>query len=561
MRLPLRQRNRGPLWARFPAEIRLMIFRDIKNDGENMANLASVSKEWQAEFEPHIFSRIKLTPSRMADFGSMTHRNRHLVRYIWFCLELKAYNCNDCGKSFVPIEEWVRSISTVETTHDSMTIAFECLFSVLSTWSPGHDLTLDISVYSDSDTEHWFKYLTFLPDTAEPGLVGSEQEAAILDRHHADTLHKWTSDDSSAASFKRGLFHNFHSLMDGVPFYRGIIEAQWWNKLPNLPAVTHLLLRQQTRRRWKPITVGHMMNRLPNLREFWYEPWREWGHMQSETDRGEYQQLSRGAMRALMRRNAFFLRFTLSSWAMLLILPLRVTESAILLQNMAVVSTTVRKLVIFENFNQQYPKALQQLRGGQDMTGCQNFRIPDKDVAYRLVVASRRLEHLAASFIVDASHFFRFRPKWERSNLISLILTSAWLAPQADPDSRGGLLISAAAVAMKMPRLETLIIWTARKGLAAMFKYHVDHHNRQATITWKGSWRCDMDTSVVKAWKDLTRKKENWRFRVVTEVIHQPIYSHADAIRYLGLADKVLRPVSLQQIEVEQKALEGVPTV
>lgn len=53
--------------------------------------------------------------------------------------------------------------------------------------------------------------------------------------------------------------------------------------------VTHLLIRQQTRRRWKPLALVEMISRLPRLQELHYEPWREWDDaMQDGTDEGEH---------------------------------------------------------------------------------------------------------------------------------------------------------------------------------------------------------------------------------------------------------------------------------
>jgi hypothetical protein len=54
------------------------------------------------------------------------------------------------------------------------------------------------------------------------------------------------------------------------------------------PAVTGVLLRQQNRRRWKPIALAQMFARLPRLQEIHYEPWREWINVQQVwTDRCE----------------------------------------------------------------------------------------------------------------------------------------------------------------------------------------------------------------------------------------------------------------------------------
>lgn len=65
-------------------------------------------------------------------------------------------------------------------------------------------------------------------------------------------------------------------------------ELEWRDKLPPVPAVTSLLLRQQSRRRWEPESLTHMFAQLPTLQEVQYEPWREWDNpTQKSTGRGK----------------------------------------------------------------------------------------------------------------------------------------------------------------------------------------------------------------------------------------------------------------------------------
>ncbi|KAK7710642.1 hypothetical protein SLS64_005545 [Diaporthe eres] len=145
-------------WGYLPKEIRLSILEALLEDGCSLASLATVSREWQTTIERHNFARIRLTPSRLRCFGSMTHRNRALVRYIWVCLELEKYDC-----------PYFDSHGAVMWGHRSMdniiiTTALRDLFSALSAWEPQGDLLLDISLYSPSDSEYWFKELTYVPD-------------------------------------------------------------------------------------------------------------------------------------------------------------------------------------------------------------------------------------------------------------------------------------------------------------------------------------------------------------------------------------------------------------
>ena len=181
-------------------------------------------------------------------------------------------------------ELWV--LSNAENT--LITTAFQDLFSTLSVWEPDSSLLLDISVYSPSDSEHWFKYLTFEPDVASD-MCGRDQHAKqsmlvkATDHHHG-----WIAGSRNSIPSCDAIDRVFAEIMGEGPFDDEEQEGQWWQQLPLVPAVTGVLLRQQTRRRWKPAALAHMFARLPGLQEIHYEPWREWGDIhQRLTDQCE----------------------------------------------------------------------------------------------------------------------------------------------------------------------------------------------------------------------------------------------------------------------------------
>lgn len=270
-------------WDDLPGEVRLLIFEALVRDGCKLAHLATVSREWQGELERHNFARLKLTPSRLADFDAMVHRNRTLVGYIWFCLELDDYDCTKCAPghgSRLDLDELAEAATVSDTDKCPITASFQSLFSVLSTWDPKGDLILDISIYSPSDSAHWFKYLTFLPDHPSP---------TIPTKACDDAQHGWVAGSRHAAPPRQAFLKVFHAVMEeGPPFDSDVAEFEWWDQLPSVSAVTSLFLRQQNRRRWKPDALAHMFARFPRLQEVHYEPWREWcGYLQGKTDKGE----------------------------------------------------------------------------------------------------------------------------------------------------------------------------------------------------------------------------------------------------------------------------------
>ncbi|KAH0429628.1 hypothetical protein CcaCcLH18_08328 [Colletotrichum camelliae] len=67
-------------WASLPAEIRLMILEQVEigNKRHNLSNWASVSREWQAFFEPQLFQNLKLQfpGSDVDDLNSYVHGYR-----------------------------------------------------------------------------------------------------------------------------------------------------------------------------------------------------------------------------------------------------------------------------------------------------------------------------------------------------------------------------------------------------------------------------------------------------------------------------------------------------
>ena len=214
-------------------------------------------------------------------------------------------------------------------------------------------------------------------------------------------------------------------------------------------------------------------------------------------------------------------------------------------------SRKLQKLVLFENFNQQYPLS--------DLSWCPSFRTPKSDVSRAVANASLNLEHLSASFIVDASYFFDARePSWSWSRLVSLTLTSRLLTPHESPMEVDSMLQAAASAAMKMPNLDILEIWNGQDGLAMLFRYQLTGERQPAVITCRGTWEFVLQPPVVQAWEAVARKRGGNGSVIVKEVLDSTIIkSYGDAIHHLRLLNPVMRPVSLQQIRLEHRVREG----
>ncbi|KAF5239858.1 hypothetical protein FANTH_9799 [Fusarium anthophilum] len=347
-------------------------------------------------------------------------------------------------------------------------------------------------IYSPSDAQHWFPYLTFVPDSPSNRLEGSGLGLTTINQSYHDPPHGWVDGFRHSAPPPAAVNKAFHYIMEHEALHSDQSEFEWWNQLPSVSSVTSILLRQQNRRRWEPIALAPMLARFPRLQEIHYEPWRRWDIFQPTTDK------------------VFMQRFL----------------------------------------------------DGEDLAGCESIRKPAPAVGRMIALTSLPLEHLAASFIIDASHFFAIDPSWEWPNLTSLVLTSRLLKPEDDSTKIDALLQAAAAAALKMPRLETMEIWNGQKGLAALFQYRMIRGSRQARILWRGTWKYHITLSVIQAWEAVGNLHASWRLDVVQEPVEKAaIQSHGDALHHLMLSGQAIRSVSLQQIRKEQKFLEGVEVV
>lgn len=103
-----------------------------------------------------------------------------------------------------------------------------------------------------------------------------------------DPQHGWVDGLRHSAPPRHAITKVFFEIMEVEPFDSDKLESQWWDQLPSVPVVTGLLLRQQSRRRWKPPALAHMCARFPRLQEVHYEPWREWNDMKIRTDKCQY---------------------------------------------------------------------------------------------------------------------------------------------------------------------------------------------------------------------------------------------------------------------------------
>lgn len=187
------------------------------------------------------------------------------------------------------------------------------------------------------------------------------------------------------------------------------------------------------------------------------------------------------------------------------------------------------------------------------------IRVPDANVCQIIANVSLQLEHLAVSFLVDASRIFdACQPLWWWPRLETVVLTSRLLTPHGNPEAIDQVLQNAAEVGKRMPNLITLEIWNGREALAALFRYEAPRR-RKALLSWRATWSHHFQLPVVHAWKIIAKRyDDNASVKIVTDLQSATlIKSHADAILALQISKPVLRSISLQQIQIEQEVWES----
>jgi len=162
------------------------------------------------------------------------------------------------------------------------------------------------------------------------------------------------------------------------------------------------------------------------------------------------------------------------------------------------------------------------------------------------------LQQLSISFMVTAETFFSHcQSDWKWKNLQTIILTTRQFNRPLELQAVSVFLQDAAQVALRMPSLETMVLWnTGWKPSANSFTYC--RTKTAATITWCGTEDLEFDRDTVQAWEEVARKHDHpYLWSDKRRIERTEIISHGHAIRLLDLPSLVIDPESRQQIEKE----------
>ncbi|KAL7787129.1 hypothetical protein V8C37DRAFT_390738 [Trichoderma ceciliae] len=476
----------GCSWASFPVEVRLTILEEISRQKlRGWASCAAVCKEWQVFIEQKNFRRLKLRASCIGELGRVSIRVRNLVQCIYLNIELPRYTCRFCRQT--------ESRSCASRHSSIIRDTMLKLFHVLSTWQSTGHLILELNAYSPSDSEHWFKNYHFGLEHEDNGDLVRQQEATT--KWH-DPNHGWVNGQQVEAPRASAILRLFSPLCLSLP-----------ENLHEVHAVTGLVMRRQLRRQISLAALRFLLQRLPRLESIVYEPSRIW------------------------RRSRMIMCDE---------------ELASVIQDD--IPSHVRTVSIFEDSNDQLALAL---RNDTLYFGLVDTN-PSADpmLVGAFASKSRDFERLSISYMIDAQQFFNScQLSYTWHHLQSLTLTSSILTRTAHPNEISTLLLDASLAALNMPQLESMIFWNSKHGEACAVIYHKNKANRQATLTWRGTWDLELGLDVFESWQKAA--SDSYHLRIKNERVQGVINSHGDAIYHLHLPGGVIDPVSLWQIRQE----------
>lgn len=210
---------------------------------------------------------------------------------------------------------------------------------------------------------------------------------------------------------------------------------------------------------------------------------------------------------------------------------------------------SIKQLAVFEDIKDEFSSIFQPTPFGLS----HERRL---SLAISTARASRQLEHLALSFVVDAGLFFHhFSPSpetdtkpdasWTWPKLKTLALTAQLLRLPRESSAEINRLLEAASLAVRrMPKLLILEMWHGNSNQhGCVVRYHHDPDTKQASLTWHASWSIDITERAASSWKETVHQMTGLEldFRFEEMVFSKPLRTYWVA-RFLKLRDRVITP-------------------
>ncbi|CAG9975833.1 unnamed protein product [Clonostachys byssicola] len=502
-------------WNSLPPELQLEVFEMLLEPESNAApdaavpdqmakprilsTCAMVCQEWQAYFEKQNFKRLILHQDDVCQFGEILtrHQRTFLVRWIWLRIELPTYDCSRCGTPESTDEDVANKYIFTNAVWD--------LLGILSAWPRNKEieqerrgLTLELSVHSPSDTDHYCQDLAVRVNDTAWSLHTPPP------RVYEDKFHRWKNGHPTHYVKNNALLRVFGHPR-GLRFDLRAPSARRWRRvLPKVGVVKSFKIRRQFFRHFSVAkALAPIIESLHRLVRFEYEPWRgiDTAKFKGKSVRDEEHQQLFEVLRS--KRSLRFISF-------------------------------------FEDLNPIYHK-------------WNEYKRANRTLGQTLARTSRNLECLHAAMGVDAQHFFfAFLPgitkpprdmRWRNLQFLSLYTSHLTLKGQ------DRLLCAAALAAKVMPKIKIFELWTASPQQPCIFVYGLTRRG-PPQISLDSSWGARFSDQAIELWAEKAKLDNSRDELSVKYGDFGPwgIPDHIPVVQYLVTRKQLLSETSLQQL-------------
>ncbi|CVK95954.1 uncharacterized protein FMAN_13876 [Fusarium mangiferae] len=483
-------------WNRLPREIQHYILGFLAHQYRRKHVYASVCQEWRTFMEERTFHNLMVYQHGLTSLAQLSAQPRAAIHHLWFNMELQGPVCHECFAANT------RQMPTINSAVAQLMRLPEYylyqLFSTMSSWDcTERGLTLEFNAYSVREQAHWLKNWFI-------GCPGESQRIPVLT---IDPSHDWrTVALASVVSTIATCFRPIRLNND--------------MKLPLADAVTKFVIRRYYRNRFRPSDIARLVKACPRLVHLHLETW------------------AHSDAKFITSRNS------------------NIRQEYDLIANIH--PSTLRTLTVYEDFCIEH-LLLAPLFYGPRCVYVEQERWVDEN-SKQFAAKSLNLEHLSISFVAIAETFFSHcQSDWTWKSLQTVILTTRQFTRDLASKAVSVFLQDAAQVALRMPRLEIIVLWNARRRRrASSFTYR--RTKMAATIAWCSTMDVEFDRYTVQAWEEVARKHGHPYLWLEKRRIEGEIISEGHAIRLLELPSLVIDPESRQQMEQEYE-VPNIPGV
>ena len=520
-------------WLSLPAELRLAILEDLANDcnENNLKHIqpvcATICGEWQAFFERETFRKVVLHASCLETFKQLIDRRQAFppIKHIWLRVELGVYNCESCKTRESSEETEKNNIIFTNTIWELLTILSRVRhFDIRG--KEDNNIIFEFSASSPSDGHHMFKNSYRLHDNY-PFSANIDYQAKFLkdkltkNRTRVnDEFHGFKNGRSLARprQLNMGWIQQAQRLIQPLSFDFQDLGLHYQKEapvhLPRVDFVTAFVIRRQHHRDISPATLGQLFEQsFPSLQTIRHERWRLITNNDRKKDDYNYGMI-KGGLACPDNLLCYKLPHNLT------------------------------RLHIFEDF--------EPAKNGINVGSRPRYsRIK---ILRSLEPIAATLEHISVSYLTDAWICFTvkdytYQPQFP--NLKSIALTSQqYLRRDQSTSKINILLLKAAIIVNKMPKLEIMEIWNTE----CFFRYDRTSTRETHRLTYGSTWAEQdiFEVETLQAWRlvDPSRElKHNWERLPYGRIPNSP--SHGTIMRHLKLREMILDPISLLQVRCE----------